>query len=97
MSPLHHREPGVVGASLVRDDVYNEIICDFIHVAPEAVKVAARCKGKDRIVYITDSIGAAGLPDGEYKFGPLPTIVKDGVARTIIKRETYEDLIKNEL
>ena len=81
MSPLHHREPGVVGASLVRDDVYNEIICDFIHVAPEAVKVAARCKGKDRIVYITDSIGAAGLPDGEYKFGPLPTIVKDGVAR----------------
>lgn len=81
MSPLHHREPGVVGASLVNDSVYNEIICDFIHVAPEAVKVAYRCKGKDRIVFITDSIGAAGLPDGEYKFGPLTTFVKDGVAR----------------
>lgn len=81
MSPLHHREPGVVGASLVRDDVYNEIICDFIHVAPEAVKIAIRCKGKDKIVFITDSIGAAGLPDGEYKFGPLTTYVKDGVAR----------------
>ncbi|MBQ9985608.1 MAG: N-acetylglucosamine-6-phosphate deacetylase [Oscillospiraceae bacterium] len=81
MSPLHHREPGVVGASLVRDDVYNEIICDFIHVAPEAVKVALRCKGKDKIVFITDSIGAAGLADGEYQFGPLPIIVKDGIAR----------------
>lgn len=81
MTGLHHREPGFLGASLVRDDVYSEIICDFIHVAPEAVKVAVRCKGKDRIVFITDSIGAAGLPDGEYKFGPLPTIVKDGVAR----------------
>ena len=81
MSPLHHREPGVVGASLVRDDVYNEIICDFIHVAPEAVEIAIRCKGKDKIVFITDSVSAAGLPDGEYSLGAMKTFVKDGVAR----------------
>ena len=81
MRGLNHREPGFLGASLSRDDVYGELICDFVHVAPEAVKIAIRCKGKDKIVYITDSIGAAGLPDGEYKFGPLPTFVKDGVAR----------------
>ncbi len=81
MSPLHHREPGIVGASLVRSDVYNEIICDFIHVAPEAIKVAIRCKGKDKIVFITDSVSAAGLPDGEYDLGPMKTYVKDGVAR----------------
>ena len=82
MPSLHHREPGILGASLVRDDAYGEIICDFLHVAPEPVKIAIRCKGKDRIVFITDSIAAAGLPDGEHMSGPLPIIVKDGVART---------------
>jgi len=81
MRGLNHREPGFLGASLVRDDAYAEIICDFIHVAPEAVKLAIKCKGKDKIIFITDSIGAAGLPDGEYLFGPLATYVKDGVAR----------------
>ena len=82
MPSLHHREPGILGASLVRDDAYGEIICDFLHVAPEPVKIAIRCKGKDKIVFITDSIAAAGLPDGEHMSGPLPIIVKDGVART---------------
>ena len=81
MRGLNHREPGFLGASLSRDDIYGELICDFVHVAPEAVAIAIKCKGKDKIVYITDSIGAAGLPDGEYKFGPLTTFVKDGVAR----------------
>ncbi|MBR3847867.1 MAG: amidohydrolase family protein, partial [Oscillospiraceae bacterium] len=81
MRGLNHREPGFLGASLIADDAYGEIICDFLHVAPEAVRIALRCKGKDKIVFITDSIVTAGLPDGEYLSGALPVTVKDGVAR----------------
>ena len=81
MRGLNHREPGFLGASLVNDNAYGEIICDFLHVAPDAVKIALRCKGKDKIVFITDSIVTAGLPDGNYFSGALPVIVKDGVAR----------------
>lgn len=81
MRGLNHREPGFLGAALARDDVYAELICDFVHARPEACKIAIKCKGKDKIIYITDSLGTAGLPDGEYKFGPLPVFVKGGVAR----------------
>ena len=81
MRGLNHREPGFLGASLINDNVYGEIICDFLHVAPEAVKIALRCKGKDKIVFITDSIVTAGLPDGNYLSGALPVTVKSGVAR----------------
>ena len=81
MKGLNHREPGMLGASLARDDVFGEIICDFLHVAPTPIKIALRCKGKDKIVFITDSIVTAGLPDGNYMSGALPVVVKDGVAR----------------
>ncbi len=81
MRGLNHREPGMLGAALSSEDAYAELICDFVHVAPEAAKIAIRSKGKDKIIYITDSIGTAGLPDGEYKFGPLPVFVKGGIAR----------------
>ncbi len=81
MRGLNHREPGFLGASLIEDSAYGEIICDFLHVAPEAVEIALRCKGKDKVVLITDSIVTAGLADGNYFSGALPVIVKDGVAR----------------
>lgn len=82
MRGFSHREPGFLGASLVRDDAYGELICDFIHVAPKACEIALRCKGKDKIIYITDSIISAGLPDGEYFSGALPITLRDGIART---------------
>ncbi len=81
MRGLNHRELGFLGASLVNDNAYSEIICDFLHVASDAVKIALRCKGKDKIVLITDSIVTAGLDDGNYFSGALPVIVKDSVAR----------------
>ena len=81
MRGITHHEPGFLGASLIADEAYGEIICDFLHVAPETVKIALRCKGRDKIVFITDSIVTTGLPDGEYLSGALPVTVKDGVAR----------------
>ena len=81
MSPVNHREVGMAGAALLDDRAFGELICDFIHVSPEAVRLAYRCKGADKIVLITDALKAAGLPDGPSVLGALDVIVKDGVCR----------------
>ena len=77
MSGLNHRAPGCVGAALSGDS-YVELICDGVHVAPEAVKLAYRAKAKDKLVLITDSAPAAGLPEGSYKMGGADVVVRDG-------------------
>ena len=82
MSPFHHRDGGAVGAGLLNKNVYCELIADGFHVSPEAVKLAYQLKGK-KLVLITDSMAATGMPDGEYSIAGLPVTVKDGKARTI--------------
>ena len=81
MSPLHHREPGVVGAVLSLDDINCELICDLEHAHPAAIKILWRCKGVDRLILITDSVKIAGLPDGRYQFSHQEVEKKDGSVR----------------
>ncbi len=81
MSSFHHRDGGAVGAGLLNDDVYCELIVDGFHVSPEAVKLAYKMK-KRKLILITDSMEATGMPDGEYSIAGLPVTVKDGKART---------------
>lgn len=81
MSPLHHREPGMVGAALTCPGVYDEIICDGNHVNPVSVNVVMRARGKDQVCLITDCLAAGGMPEGDYVMEGLPVIVKDGQAR----------------
>lgn len=81
MSPLHHREPGTVGAALASDDTYCEIITDFLHVHPKAVKLAVKAKTPGKMAVITDSCQAAGMPDGEYVLGGRLMYVINGEAR----------------
>ncbi len=81
MSPLHHREPGVVGAVLSLDDINCELICDLKHAHPAAIKILWRCKGVDRLILITDSVKIAGLPDGRYQFSHQEVEKKDGSVR----------------
>jgi len=82
-TPLHHREAGVVGAGLILDELYNELICDLIHVCKEAVKILVKNKPKDKLILITDSMRAKHLPDGESELGGQKVIVKDGQARLL--------------
>jgi len=82
MSPLMHREPGMVGATLTLDKIYGEIICDLVHLHPASVNLAYKAKGADGIVLVTDSAAPAGLPDGDYMLGEIPITKMDGVART---------------
>lgn len=77
MRALDHREPGIVGTVLDRPDLYADLICDGIHVAPVLVRLWLKVKG-ERAILITDGISATGMPDGEYHLGPLAVMVKDG-------------------
>jgi N-acetylglucosamine-6-phosphate deacetylase len=69
MRPLDHREPGILGVVLDRDDVFADLICDGIHVSPEAVRLWFKAKGPNMGILITDSLEATGMPDGMYKLG----------------------------
>ncbi|SDK07365.1 N-acetylglucosamine-6-phosphate deacetylase [Aliiruegeria lutimaris] len=61
MSQLGHREPGMVGAALARADLSFGLIADFIHVHPEAIRVALAAKqGVERVYLVTDAMAPAG-------------------------------------
>lgn len=81
MTPVHHLHFGMVGGGLLDDDVYVEMICDGIHLCDQMIMLIARMKGPNRMMLITDSMRAAGMPDGEYSLGGLPVVVKEGCAR----------------
>ena len=78
MRRLDHREPGIAGVTLDAEDLYAELICDGIHVAPEFVRLWMLSKSGDRGILITDGISATGQPEGNYLLGGLEVTVRDG-------------------
>ncbi|MBO4304008.1 MAG: N-acetylglucosamine-6-phosphate deacetylase [Lentisphaeria bacterium] len=82
MIQLHHLpgQFGIMGGGLLRDDVYLELICDGVHLSDEMIRLVAKVKGPEKIMLITDSMRAAGMPDGNYSLGGLPVVVKNGRA-----------------
>jgi len=76
-----HRDVGVVGIALIDDRLRCELICDLIHVCPDAVKLLYKCKGQDKLILITDSMEGKHLKDGHYSLGGQDVLVKDGAAR----------------
>lgn len=80
MRPLHHREPGPVGALLDDERITIELICDLVHVHPTVLRIAAKRAGRARTVLITDAMSATGAADGRYRLGRLEVDVRGGVA-----------------
>lgn len=80
MKLLHQHFPAIMGAVL-ESDIYCEAICDGRHLHPGTVRFLIKIKGLDKVVAVTDSIMAAGLPDGEYKLGVNDVIVENGDAK----------------
>ena len=76
MPPFGHREPGVIGAAFDEGRCFAELICDGVHVSETAVRAAFRLFGDDRIILISDSMEAAGMPDGEYSLGGQAVTVR---------------------
>ena len=81
MTPLHHRDIGLVGAGYACKDVYIEFICDKLHICPDMIRLTFAIKGCDRIQLITDAMRASGMPNGNYTLGGLPVVVSEGAAR----------------
>lgn len=80
MQLLHQHRPAILGAVL-ESDVYCEAICDGRHLHPGIARLLLKTKGLDRVVAITDSIMAAGLPDGKYHLGVNEVVVEEGDAK----------------
>jgi N-acetylglucosamine-6-phosphate deacetylase len=80
MPGLHHRNPGPIPAGADREDVTAEIICDNVHITPVMVRMAFKLFGPDRLIFISDTMEAAGLEDGEYQLGGQPVTVRGKLA-----------------
>ena len=78
MSPLTGREPGLVGATLSRGDVYAGLIADAIHVHPSTIKVALAAKPQsDRIFLVTDAMATAGSSINQFTLNGRDVFRKD--------------------
>ncbi len=76
MIPMHHRNPGVLGAAFDQPDTKVELICDGIHIHPSTIRLTFQLFGKERVILISDSLRAAGMPDGQYSLGGQEVIVR---------------------
>lgn len=81
MTPLNHREPGIVGAAMCSAQVYCELIADNIHVHPAVQKILLQTKGIDRVILVTDSMRACGMGNGTYELGGQSVVVEGNSAR----------------
>ena len=80
MPPFAHREPGVIGAAAENKAVTAELITDGIHVHPSAIRAAFSLFGARRIVLVSDTMSACGMPDGEYMLGGQKVFVAGRLA-----------------
>jgi N-acetylglucosamine-6-phosphate deacetylase len=80
MRPFSHRDPGLAGVALAREDVVVQLILDGHHVADEVAQVVWR-SAPGRVALVTDAVSATGIGDGHYRLGIVDVEVRDGVAR----------------
>ncbi len=80
MPPFSHRAPGVIGAAADTPSCDVELICDGVHIAAPVVRSTFRLFGKDRIILISDSMMATGMPDGQYSLGGQAVTVQGNLA-----------------
>jgi N-acetylglucosamine-6-phosphate deacetylase len=81
MRPLHHRDPGTVGACLTLDALQCELIADGHHVEPAAMNALFRARGRDAVVLVSDAVRPTGLPDGDYRLDDRIVQLRDGAVR----------------
>jgi N-acetylglucosamine-6-phosphate deacetylase len=81
MAPLHHREPGIVGAALTDDRLTVGMIADGVHLDPRTVSIAWSALGPDRLVLVTDAVAAMGTGDRR------PDDVGDAAGRAAVANE----------
>lgn len=83
MPAFTHRAPGVIGAVADSKHVMAEIICDNVHIHPAVVRATFAMMGADRMILISDSMRATGMPDGTYTLGGLDVNVNGNRATLV--------------
>ncbi|MCC2613153.1 N-acetylglucosamine-6-phosphate deacetylase [Neorhizobium petrolearium] len=79
MSPLGHRQPGVVGAALGIGSLYAGLIADGIHVHPAAMGIALRAKnGPGKIFIVTDAMSPIGTEMKSFTLNGREILRQDG-------------------
>lgn len=100
LRPLHHREPGVLGAALTDDRLRIELIVDEHHLHPNIAMLAWKTKGPERIILVSDAMAPAGLLEGNYDsaLGELSLVegrLTDSMGRLAGSIITLEKSVKN--
>ncbi|MEZ6019088.1 MAG: amidohydrolase family protein [Planctomycetota bacterium] len=60
MTPMHHRDAGLVGEALLRGGVFAEIIGDLVHVGERALQLALAARGPEGLCLVSDALRGAG-------------------------------------
>lgn len=102
MTGVHHRDLGVAGWALTKDEVFCEIIADKIHVHPKMLKLAGETKPSDKLILVSDSVSPTGLGNGDFEIWGEKVSVVEGktqnergsIAGSVI---TMLDAVKNML
>lgn len=102
MTGVHHRDLGVAGWALTKDEIYCEIIADKIHVHPKILKMSGETKPSDKLILVSDSVAPTGLGDGDFEiWGEKVSVVngktqneRGSIAGSVI---TMLDAVKNML
>ncbi len=81
MDPLNHRKPNLLSFALGFDEITVELIADMIHIHPDIIKIALKCKDEDHFIAVSDAVRPTGFKDGEYEFGGELMVVEKGIAR----------------
>jgi N-acetylglucosamine-6-phosphate deacetylase len=81
MRPLHHRDPGTVGAALTLDALRCELIADGWHVDPVAMRLLVRAKGVAGVMLVSDAVRPTGLGDGTHQLDHRTVEVANGAVR----------------
>jgi N-acetylglucosamine-6-phosphate deacetylase len=76
MRPFHHRKPGIILSSLLRNELKIELIADTLHVHPAVMELLLKLKGANGIILVSDSIRAGGMHEGEYEFADQKVYMK---------------------
>lgn len=69
MTPLHSREPGVVGAALADATSYCGVIVDGHHVHPATLRVAMAAKRIGHMLLVTDAMSPVGTEQDAFELG----------------------------
>ncbi|AFY99546.1 N-acetylglucosamine-6-phosphate deacetylase [Calothrix sp. PCC 6303] len=82
MPPLHHRQPGLLGAAITNPNVMCGFIADGEHVSPMMLDILLRASSyQEGAFLVSDALSPLGLPDGTYPWDSREIEVVNGTAR----------------